>query len=113
LDKAFAAKPLSYWREELDKLHLTFGVVQTIEELANDPQLIFNGNIKEINNGTGTKSFTVDSPVYVHGEEKVQPGLAPALGEHNTEILTELGYSAGEIDVLSTNGVIPLPKKAA
>ena len=113
LDAAFATKPLSYWREELDKLRLTFSVVQTLDELASDPQLILNGNIREIKDGSGTKSFTVDSPLYIHGEEKLQPGFAPGLGEHNVEILTELGYSAGDIDVLGTNGIISIPKKAA
>ena len=113
LDAAFAAKPLSYWRESLDKLSLTFSVVQTLDELASDPQLILNGNIKEIKNGTGTKSFTVDSPVHISGEEKVQPGLAPGLGEHSYEILNELGYTTSEIDALNANGVIAQPKKAA
>jgi formyl-CoA transferase len=113
LDAAFATKPLSYWRESLDKLRLTFSVVQTLDELATDQQLILNGNIREIKNGTGTKSYTVDSPVYVSGEEKVQPGLAPGLGEHTIEILSELGYKAGEIDALNTGGIITQPKKAA
>lgn len=113
LEAAFATKPLGYWREMLDKLHLTFGVVQTIEELANDPQLILNGNIREVNNGTETKSFTVDSPVYIQGEEKVQPGLAPALGEHSFEILHDLGYTAGQIDAFNAGGIISQPKIAA
>jgi formyl-CoA transferase len=57
LDEAFATKPLSYWRETLDKMHLTFSVVQTIDELASDEQLILNGNIREVKDGTG-KSFS-------------------------------------------------------
>ena len=113
LDEAFATKPLNYWRESLDKLRLTFGVFQTLDELATDPQLILNGNIKEIKNETGEKSFTVDSPVYISGEEKVQPGIAPSLGEHSIEILSELGYDANEIDALSRGGIISQPKRAA
>lgn len=113
LEEAFATQPLSYWREALDKLRLTFSVVQTLDELATDQQLILNGNIKEIKNGTGTKSFTVDSPVYISGEEKVQPGLAPGLGEHSYEILSELGYSASEIDAFNEGGIIAQPRKAA
>jgi formyl-CoA transferase len=112
LDEAFATKPLSYWRETLDKMHLTFSVVQTIDELASDEQLILNGNIREVKDGTG-KSFTIDSPVYIKEEEKVQPGLAPALGEHSFEILSEIGYDASEIDALGVSGVISQPRKAA
>ena len=113
LDDAFATQPLSYWREALDKLRLTFSVVQTLDELASDQQLILNDNIREIKDGAGTKSFTVDSPVYIQDEEKVQPGIAPALGEHSFEILSELGYGANEIDALTRGGIISQPKKAA
>lgn len=112
LEEAFATKPLSYWREELDKLRLTFSVVQTLDELATDQQLILNGDIREIKDGTG-KSFTVDSPVHIKGEEKVQPRLAPSLGEHNFEILSELGYNANEIEALGVSKIISIPKKAA
>src|SRR5262249_15779161 len=113
LDDAFATQPLSYWREALDKLRLTFSVVQTLDELASDQQLILNDNIREIKDGAGTKSFTVDSPIQIKGEEKVQPGLAPHLGEHSFEILSELGYDANEIDALTRGGIISQPKKAA
>jgi len=112
LDEEFAAKPLSYWREMLDKLRLTFSVVQTIPELASDVQLLQNESIRQINDGTG-KSFTVDSPIKIEDEEKVQPGVAPALGEHSFEILSELGYDASQIDTLTASGIIGQPKKAA
>jgi crotonobetainyl-CoA:carnitine CoA-transferase CaiB-like acyl-CoA transferase len=112
LDEAFAKKPLSFWRETLDNLHLTFGVVQTIEELASDSQLILNDDIRQID-GAATKSFTVDSPVKIKGEEKVQPRLAPDLGEHSFEILSELGYAATEINALNAGGIISQPRKAA
>lgn len=113
LDDVFSTKPLSYWREMLDNLHLTFGVVQTIEELASDEQLLLNDDIRLIDSGPGTKAYTIDSPIKIAEEEKVQPGLAPDLGQHSFEILSELGYSQKEIDAMSRGGIISLPKKAA
>lgn len=111
LDEAFASKPLNYWREMLDKLRLTFSVVQSISELASDVQLIENDNIRQINDGAEKKSFTVDSPMKIEEEEKVQPGPAPDLGQHSFEILSELGYSENEIDALGASGVISQPRK--
>ena len=113
LDEAFSTKPISYWREALDKENVVFGVVQTIEELATDAQLIQNDIIRQVENGSDTKSFTVDSPMKIQEEEKVQPRLAPGLGQHTMEILGELGYNSTQIDALSADGVIPQPKKAA
>ena len=97
---------------DLHKLRLTFSVVQTIPELASDVQLLQNESIRQINDGTG-KSFTVDSPIKIEDAEKVQPGIAPALGEHSFEILSELGYDANQIDALTAGGIIGQPKKAA
>jgi crotonobetainyl-CoA:carnitine CoA-transferase CaiB-like acyl-CoA transferase len=44
LQAAFLTQPLHYWREALDRAGVTFSVVQTIEEIAKDPQLIANEN---------------------------------------------------------------------
>jgi len=113
LDEVFLTKPIGHWREILDKEKVTFGVVQTIEELAFDPQLRENDIIRQIKNGTDTNSFTVDSPIIIQEEVKVQPKLAPGLGEHTIEILDELGYSAKEIDALEASGVISQARRAA
>ena len=112
LDEAFSTKPIGYWREILDRENVTFGVVQTVEELAVDPQLKANDIIRPIKNATDANAFTVDSPIKIQEEEKVQPKLAPGLGEHTLEILVELGYAANEIDALEAKGVIAQPKQA-
>jgi crotonobetainyl-CoA:carnitine CoA-transferase CaiB-like acyl-CoA transferase len=106
LQKIFLTKPLGYWREILDKEHVTFGVVQTVEELSRDPQLIQNDVLRPIQNGTDIGSLTVDSPVRIRGEMKVLPRLAPDLGQDTNEILGEIGYSAMEIETLRMSGVI-------
>ncbi|MES1219673.1 MAG: CoA transferase [Bacteroidota bacterium] len=111
LDEAFSTKPLSYWRDALDKENVVFGIVQTIEELSSDVQLIQNDIIRPLANDPG--AFTVDSPLKIQEETKVQPGLAPGLGQHTIEILEELGYSSSEIDAFESNGIISQVKKVA
>jgi formyl-CoA transferase len=42
----------------------------------------------------------------VHGVTKVSAKRAPDLGEHNEEVLQELGFDTNEIERLRANGVI-------
>ena len=113
LDEAFSAKSLDYWRTALDRAHITFGVVQTVQELAHDPQLLANDILRPIQDGAATPSLTVDSPVKVQEEQKVQPRPAPDLGQHTIEVLTELGFDAAAIDDLRAGGAIPPQREAA
>jgi formyl-CoA transferase len=49
----------------------------------------------------------------MHGVAKVPAKRAPELGEHNDEVLTELGFDGQEIDRLRASGVIASPKVSA
>ena len=51
--------------------------------------------------------FTVSSPLTVHGVSKVAARRAPEIGEHNDELLQELGFSSDEIAQFRTGGAIP------
>jgi crotonobetainyl-CoA:carnitine CoA-transferase CaiB-like acyl-CoA transferase len=43
----------------------------------------------------------------VHGVSKEPARRAPRIGEHNDEVLKELGFADSEIDSLRANGAIP------
>ncbi|MGW5104205.1 CaiB/BaiF CoA transferase family protein [Streptomyces sp. NPDC004100] len=106
LDKTFAAKPLAEWREVLDAAGLTYGVVQTIEEFAHDPQLVANRIVVPIDDGSASPPLTVDSPVRLDQARKVPPRPAPDLGEHTDAVLRDVGYDDRQITDLRTGGVV-------
>ena len=50
----------------------------------------------------------------MHGVTKVPAKRAPELGEHNDEVLKDLGFDATDIEGLRVNGAIPKkPAKAS
>ncbi|MET7855338.1 CoA transferase [Streptomyces avermitilis] len=100
LDKTFATRSLAEWREVLDLTGLTYGVVQTLDECAQDPQLLANRVFVPIDDGSDEPHLTIDSPVRLDQEQKVRPGPAPDLGEHTESVLRDLGFDAAGIEEL-------------
>ena len=111
LDEVFASKPLAYWRAELDRHTVTFGVIAQIDELPDDPQLIANGVFRAVDGAPGLR--TIDSPLHLDGAAKRPAWRAPALGEHGREILRGLGYPEARIDALVRGGVLREPVAAS
>ena len=73
----------------------------------NDPQLRANDIIVPLE-GAGEKlTSTISSPIQVHGVTKVPARRAPGIGEHNDEVLKELGFTSNEIEGLRASGTIP------
>jgi crotonobetainyl-CoA:carnitine CoA-transferase CaiB-like acyl-CoA transferase len=105
LDEVFASQPMSYWYEVFSGLHVTFGAVRGPEEVINDPQLKVNDIVVPLEGAGGNLTTTISSPIQVHGVSKVSAKRAPELGEHNEQVLGELGFDANEIEALRASGV--------
>src|SRR5207342_3055701 len=111
LDDVFGSKPMAHWREVFDGVHVTFGAVRGPEEVVNDPQLRANDIVVPLEGAGGKLTSTISSPIQVHGVAKVPARRAPALGEHNEEVLQQLGFSASDIDGLRASGATPKAKE--
>src|SRR6202035_264119 len=107
LDAEFRSQPLAHWQEVLDQARITYGVIQTPEEAAVDPQLRANDIVVPIE-GAKDVDYTVNNPITLRGLARVPSRRAPEHGEHNTEILAQLGFSADDINQLQATGAIPV-----
>ena len=106
LDEVFRAQPMAHWYEVFNGVHVTFGAVRDPQEVINDPQLRANDIVVPLE-GAGEKlTSTISSPIQVHGVNKVTAKRAPELGEHNQEVLQELGFDATQIDSFLESGVV-------
>jgi formyl-CoA transferase len=113
LDEVFSAQPMKYWYEVFNGPHVTFGAVRGPQEVINDPQLLANDIVVPLEGAGGKLTSTISSPIQVHGVTKVPAKRAPELGEHNEQILEQLGFSATEIDGLHASGAVPKTKERA
>ena len=107
LDAEFRAQSLAHWKEVLDKARIPFGVIQTPEEAAEDPQLRAAEIVVPIE-GAADIEYTVNNPITLRGLARVPARRAPEHGEHNGEILAELGFSVDDIAQLQEQKVIPV-----
>jgi len=102
LDEIFATRDQAEWRRILDETGLIFGIVADMDEIADDEQILASEALVPFADGT----MTVNSPLWMSGQEKVTPRRAPAVGQHSEEILREAGYPEPEIRALQADGVI-------
>ncbi|HET6984910.1 MAG TPA: CoA transferase [Myxococcaceae bacterium] len=112
LDEVFAAHPMAHWYEALSSFHLTFGAVRGPEEVIKDPQLQANDIVVPLEGAGGKLTSTVSSPIQVLGTDKVSARRAPELGEHNDEILAELGFDSKQIEGFRASATIPQPSSS-
>ncbi len=115
LDEVFSAQPMAYWYEVFNGVHITFGAVRGPQEVISDPQLRLNDIVVPLEGAGGKLTSTISSPIQVHGVSKVPAKRAPDLGQHNEEVLKDLGFSATEVAGLRASGTIgkPTPQPAA
>jgi crotonobetainyl-CoA:carnitine CoA-transferase CaiB-like acyl-CoA transferase len=103
LDEIFATRDQADWRRILDDAGLIFGIVADMDEIADDEQILASGALVPFTDGS---SLTVNSPLWIAGQEKLPPHPAPSVGQHSAQVLREAGYSEADIQALRADGVI-------
>ncbi|MFE9442258.1 CaiB/BaiF CoA transferase family protein [Streptomyces sp. NPDC006602] len=90
-DEEFAKRPLEEWAERFDAEGVWWAPVQTLAEVAADPQAEAVGAfVEQPGMGDAPPLRTVATPVAFWGVDEKPRGGAPTLGEHTDEVLREL-----------------------
>ena len=79
--------------------------MQTPRELHDDPQVVANEYLKEVDGGSRGDFALVANPVQFN---ELQPPLrrGPEMGEHTDEVFLEMGLSQDELMNYKLHGVI-------
>jgi crotonobetainyl-CoA:carnitine CoA-transferase CaiB-like acyl-CoA transferase len=112
LDDVFATEPMAHWYEIFADLNVTFGAVRSPQEVINDPQLRANDIVVPLEGAGGQITSTISSPIQVHGVSKVSARRAPEIGEHNEQILRELGFDPKAIEGFRAGGAVGEVRRA-
>ncbi|MBM4330608.1 MAG: CoA transferase [Deltaproteobacteria bacterium] len=98
-------RTMSDWIEYLNKAGVPCGPIYNLAQTFEDPQVKHQEMVLEIEQPSG-KVKTLGFPVKLSDTPAAIRYPAPQLGEHNAEILANLGYSTDQINELKTRGVI-------
>jgi formyl-CoA transferase len=105
LGAALRKRTSAEWLKALEEVDFLCSPVYTIEEALEDPQVRHNGMIVELDHPQG-KVRAVGSPIKLVDTPATIRHHPPLLGEHNDEILAELGYPPEKIEDLRASGAI-------
>ncbi|MGE0225240.1 MAG: CaiB/BaiF CoA transferase family protein [Acetobacteraceae bacterium] len=108
LREIMKTKTAAEWEEYLQARHVPASRVRTMGEALADPQLASRNVLHKHEGAPGVKGeFTVPVAAFkfAHGGPQVDRP-PPRFGQHNQEILGELGYSEAEVAAFRKDGVI-------
>ncbi len=105
LDAEFAKRTLAEWVQLLSGIDAPWAPVQSVEELADDPQAMANGYIGDVLLDDG-QSYRLPAVPVQFDEQPPPLRRAPEHGEHTEALLLELGYGWDRILELKEAGVI-------
>ncbi|HWE98568.1 MAG TPA: CoA transferase [Caulobacteraceae bacterium] len=109
LDEAFGAMSRAEMARRLTEHDLIWAPLQSLAELAQDPQAHAAGCFVEVEDRDGQRFLAPTPPARFHGAEHGPRRPAPALGADTREVLRQAGYSDAEVERLVSSGAVGAP----
>ncbi len=106
LDELFATGPRDEWVAKLRAADIVAAPINTLLEASNDPDVVANGYVAEIDYPKYGKRLKVHGSPWQFSETPARIGTAPELGADNDAVLAEFGYTPAQIRDLSERQII-------
>jgi crotonobetainyl-CoA:carnitine CoA-transferase CaiB-like acyl-CoA transferase len=106
LSEIFQARTVAEWVDVIGGAGVPCGPINRVSEVVNDPQVLARNMLTDIPHPNVPDLRVPYSPLKL---TKTPPSVRhhpPLLGQHNEEVLTELGYTGEQIAGLRERGVI-------
>lgn len=106
LEEVFVTKTLDEWRARFDEAGILWSPIQSVLEVANDPQARANDYYIGLEHPTHGHIEVVANPIQLSKcPEKVRMP-APEFNQHTEEVLLEYGYTWEDIEKFKEQGII-------
>ena len=105
LANAFRKRTSAEWLRDLEAADILCSPINTLGQALEDPQVRHNGMVIEFEHPQGTVRG-IGSPIKLVDTPASVRRAPPLLGQHDDEILAELGYAPEHINELRQAGVV-------
>lgn len=106
LSDLFKTKPSSHWLTLIENAGVPCGPINTVADVVDNPQIQARNMLVSIPHPQSPNLKVPGSPLKLAETPPTVRRYPPMLGEHNEEVLLELGYSAAEISSLKQDGAV-------
>lgn len=106
LEELFATQPADYWIDKLRETGIPIGPINTIAETLAHPQHQARNFIVELEHLVAGTVKSMGNPIRLSDTPPGYRLAPPTLGQHTTEILTQLGYPTETIAALRQQNVV-------
>jgi crotonobetainyl-CoA:carnitine CoA-transferase CaiB-like acyl-CoA transferase len=108
LSDRLRARSTAAWLVELDAAGIPAGPIQSIAEMASDPQTLAREMVVELDHPVAGRTRALGVPVKLGTTPGGVRRPAPTFGQHTREVLRELGFGDAEIDALAAEKAVAL-----
>ena len=106
IDEVLAARTMEEWEHRFRENNCIYGRVQTPMEVVSDPQALANDFYVDVEHPNAGSIKLLSTPVQFSDNPASLRTTCPELGQHNEEIILELGYTWDDIARFKDQGVI-------